>query len=241
MILASFDVETTGLNLNEDRIIEIGLVLYSTGRNKILESTGILVQSDNISVSDEITGLTGITQDAVDKFGYTQWDGVEAFNDYAAEADAVVGHNITWFDLPIIRNTAKREGLDLVPIKLVIDTMTDLPNTKGEQLITMCAKQGWVNPHQHSAEDDAKAVIKLMSEYDIDEVAQRAMSPLVVIRSHQDMSNNSKASKLGFRWKPHLNKRWLKAIKECDLEQEKQKAPFSITLEKDVLPEYLRD
>jgi len=136
------DVESTGLHKENDRIIEMGLVLYSTGRKKILESSGFLVQSDGITITDEITGLTGITQDAVDRFGYSQSDVVETFNTYVEQADAVIGHNILWFDLPIIRNTAKRLGINLVPTKLEIDTMTDLPNTKGEQLISAYQHDG---------------------------------------------------------------------------------------------------
>ena len=49
------------------------------------------------------------------------------------------------------------------------------------------------------------------------------------------------ASKLHFRWKPDLGKRWLKVIKECDIEEESRLASFDISIEKDVMPEDVWD
>jgi DNA polymerase III alpha subunit (gram-positive type) len=243
MILAAVDIESTGLDKQNDRIIEMGLVLYSTGQNKILESTGFLVNSDGVKISDEITGLTGVTQGAVDRFGYPQQDAIETFNAYVEQADAVIGHNILWFDLPMIRNTAKRLGINLVPTKLEIDSMTDLPGTKGEQLVTMCAKAGFLNPNAHSAEDDAKAVVKLVSNYNIEEVAARAASPTLVILSQQGRSQaeNKAARKAGFRWNPDFRV-WWNAVKEMDVQALAAKVPFAIAVApKEISLEQLRN
>lgn len=228
MIILGFDIETTGLDKYKDRIIEMGLVLYSTTQHKILESTGFLLQPEDVRVSEEITGLTGITQAAVDKFGYEQNFGLDEFCRYADDAEAIIGHNIIRFDMPVTKNTASRLGHPL-PDKLIIDTMTDIPNVDGEQLITMCAKQGFVNPHQHSAEDDAKATIKLASCYDFEAVIERAKSPTIVVRSHQGRDENDKVKKLKFRWNPNL-KCWWKPIKQEDLPQLKEKASFEISV-----------
>jgi hypothetical protein len=244
MILASIDVETTGLDVQNDRIIEMGLVLYSTGRKKILESTGFLVQSDGVEVTDEITKLTGITQDAADTFGYSQGDAIEIYNDYVSQAGAVIGHNILRFDLPVIQATAKRLGINLVS-KLSIDTTTDIPGVKGEQLITMCAKHGFVNPNQHSAEDDAKSVIKLISGYDILAICERAKCPLLPVVSKQDRlglgrdAGNKVARKQGFRWNGDY-KIWWQAVKECDLQEFADQQPFPVHVT-DVPLEQLRD
>ena len=77
MIITALDVEASGLDKNKDRILEVGLVLFSTGQNRVLESTGFLVQSDGVVVSEEITGITGITQAAVDRYGYQPSDALE--------------------------------------------------------------------------------------------------------------------------------------------------------------------
>src|SRR6266704_3086611 len=66
MILLSYDVETTGLDKQKDRIIEAGFALYSTGQQKVLESAGDLVKSEGVPITQEITDITGITQAAED-------------------------------------------------------------------------------------------------------------------------------------------------------------------------------
>lgn len=243
MILTSFDIETTGLNKTEDRIIEMGLVLYSTGQSKILRSEGFLLESAGVPVTEEITDLTGITASALEVFGYDQIAAIETFLEYAELSDAVIGHNSNFFDLPVIENTAKRLDVNWNFNKLCIDTMTDIPGVKGEQLITMCAKHGFVNPNQHSAEDDAKAVLKLISGYSIDKIVERAKSPLVVIKSAHSRSDtaNKAARKAGFRWNPDY-RIWWQAVKEMDLEQFAKGYSQGISrVEKEITLEYLRE
>ncbi len=69
MILLSLDFETTGIDPANDRVIEVGAALWSTGQHRVLESAGFLVKSD-VPISQEITTLTGIHPAAVDRFGY---------------------------------------------------------------------------------------------------------------------------------------------------------------------------
>lgn len=228
MILLGYDLETTGLDKVNDRMIEVGLVLYSTGQQKVLESTGFLVQSDGVPITSEIEGITGITQAAVDRFGYAPDDALDYIGDFMAQAEAVIGHNVIRFDKPVTVNTAKRRGF-LLEEKLWIDTMTDIPGVAGEQLITMCAKHGFVNPNQHSAEDDAKSVLKLISDYDIGKIVERAESPLIAVQSHQDRYKNDDAKKLKFRWNPE-RKIWFKFMKEMDLKAFTETAPFDVSV-----------
>lgn len=249
MILASIDFEATGLDLQNDRIIEVGAALYSTGRERVLEQTSFLVNADGVPVTEEVTRITGITQDAVDHFGYSQTEGIEAFNEYVGQADAVIGHNITWFDLPMVRNAAKRTSQSLNE-KLVMDTMTDIPGVKGEKLITMCAsakdpKTGRdvsFTYTKHSALDDAKAVIRLISWHDIEDIQARAESPIWVVLSHQDRGNaaNKAARKTGFRWNGDF-KIWWQAVKECDFDNLKSQVSFDISITKDYPLSSLRD
>lgn len=234
MIILSYDLETTGLDKHKDRMIEVGLALYSTSQNKILESTGFLVQSDGVPVTKEITQITGVTQAAVDRFGYDPGDALDNIIEFAEQADAIATHNGNRFDIPVTHNTAKRLNR-LFPEKLVIDTMTDIPGVDGEQLITMCAKRGFVSKDQHSAEEDAKSVLWLMRSHSTDgpeksfeAIAERAKSPLVVILSHQGRDNNNAAKKFKFRWNPDL-KIWWKAVKEVDVETLASQVSFDIS------------
>jgi DNA polymerase-3 subunit epsilon len=235
MILLSYDIEATGLDKQKDRIIEMGLVLYSTGQQKILESAGFLVMSDGVSVSPEITEITGITQAAVDRFGHEVTDALEQFSWFAEQADAIIAHNGNRFDKPFTENTARRLN-KILQDRLWIDTMSDIPGVKGEQLITMCAKHGFVNPNQHSAEDDAKSVLKLIQPYDIEKIVERAKSPTIILRSHQPNTpeNNRTVGKLGFRWNG-IHKIWWRSTKEMDVADIAAKCPFDVSrVDKDI-------
>jgi DNA polymerase III alpha subunit (gram-positive type) len=239
MILAPLDIETTGLDKVNDRVIELGVCLYSTGQKKYLDSVGQLVQSD-VPVSAEITGITGITQAAVDHFGYDPADALNTLIEFVKQADAVIGHNIRYFDWPVIENWAKRLGVQLPPV-LLVDTMEDIPGVEGEQLITMCAKKGFVNPEQHSALNDAQATMKLAMSYDIDAIVARAKIPTVIVQSLAPRTtNNSENKKYKFRWNPEL-KIWWKAVKETDVTELANRVPFQISvLDKSVTLEQLR-
>lgn len=232
MILLAYDIETTGLDKQKDRVIEVGLALYSTGQRKILESAGFLVQSDGVPITQEITEITGITQAAVDRFGYEPLSAIEDISDWIAKADAIVAHNGHRFDRPMTENWAKRLNI-VLPEKLWIDTMTDIPGVTGEQLITMCAKKGFVNPNQHSAEDDAKAVLKMLEIYNtsgisFESVMERAKSPLVLLRSHQERNRNEDAKRFKFRWSPK-HELWWKAVKEEDIPVLANQVPFKVS------------
>lgn len=228
MLILSFDLETTGLDKHEDRMIEVGLVLYSTGQNRVLESTGFLVQSDGVTVAEEITKITGITQAAVDKFGYDPGDALDDIIRFWEQADIIATHNGIRFDIPFTRNTAKRLNR-LLPEKIVVDTMIDLPGTEGQKLITMCAEHGFVNAI-HSAEDDAKSVLKLMSYYDINAIVARAQEPTVVVISGAPRTpTNAENKKFKFRWSPE-NKFWWKLIKESDIEGLRKKFPYDLSI-----------
>ena len=241
MIITALDVESTGLDKNKDRILEVGLVLFSTGQNRVLESAGFLVQSDGVVVSDEITEITGITQAAVDKFGYDTKQALDSIEYFVGQSDAVLAHNGTRFDKPMVDNSAKRSTFNLTE-KLWIDSMVDLPGVKGEQLITMAAKAGILLTGAHGALADASATLEMVRrhaqepEKSWDRIVERAKSPIVLIQSHQARDKNSDAKKFKFRWNPD-RKIWWKAVKEMDLEGLKE-TPFdwssidkSITIE----------
>src|ERR1035437_9354366 len=120
MMLLSLDFETTGLNFEKDRIIEIGAVLYSTGQRKCVENYGRLVKSD-VPITPEITGITSIHPAAVDRFGYDQEESFEILAYMIDSCDALVGHNIIRFDKNMYEAWARRLNRN-IPEKLCIDT-----------------------------------------------------------------------------------------------------------------------
>jgi DNA polymerase-3 subunit epsilon len=241
MILLSLDFETTGTDVVQDRVIEVGAVLWTTTQHRSLESAGFLVKSD-LPVLKEITDLTKITQAAVDKFGF---ESAEALNNVLALAEIVgafVGQNITRFDKRILENWCIREHVDprKVTEKLTIDTLFDIPGVQGRHLGYMAADHEFLNPFPHAALSDCQTVLKIIDKHtapdgNIEPIIERARSPWVILQSHQPRgdASNKLAKDRKFRWQPDL-KIWWRATKELDVEAVKKEAPFDITIRPDL-------
>jgi DNA polymerase III alpha subunit (gram-positive type) len=214
MILLGLDIESTGLDKIKDRPIEIGLALWTTRFHRSLDTRALLIQSDGVSVTKEITEITGINQDMVDKFGYTPEEAYDETSYFLDRADAIVAFNGRRFDIPMMKAWASRLKRQF-PNKLVIDPFEDLP-MRAQELITMCAKMG-IYYDAHEAGADVGAMLRLMSKFDFEVVLARAKSPVVIVQSLQHRSENEKAKKHKFRWNPGRTI-WWKAVKEMDLD-----------------------
>lgn len=234
--LFSYDIESTGLDFAKDRVIEVGAILYSTTQKKCLESQGFLVKTD-VVITDEITKLTGITNAAVNKFGYGSSDALDVVGDMMLAADAVIGHNVVRFDKRMTTAWADREGV-VLPDKLYIDTYTDLPGAVSGKLTLMAAEAGFLNLFPHSALADCQTVLKLAEQYDIEKVVERAKSPNVVVQAMVTYDTNALAKKEKFRWYPE-KKQWYKICKEIDLEKFTQDLQFDVRVYRENIQEYL--
>ena len=242
MIIAALDFETTGLDKHNDRVIELGVALYSTGHRRFLDSVGQLVKSD-VLVTPEVTGITKIQPSAVTCFGYEDGDALGTVIEFIGQADAVIGHNIREFDWPMLQAWVKRVGGLTLEDKLVVDTFEDLPyGVKPGSLVAMCAEAGFLLADAHSALADAQGSLKLGLHYNIDVVVERAKMQTVVVQSLAPRNMNSENKKFKFRWAPAPYKIWWKAVKESDVELLAREFPFSIAvLDKSISLEQLRD
>ena len=91
------DIETTGFNRTDDRIIEVAAATYEYG-NKIAEYHSLV--NPEIIIPSDIVALTGISQDDVaeaPKIG----DIKEAFFQFIGDMP-IIGHNAVTFDIPFL-------------------------------------------------------------------------------------------------------------------------------------------
>lgn len=245
MILLSLDFETTGLDTANDRVLETGAVLWSTGQHRILASADYLVKPD-IEISDErwyeITALTGITKAAVDRFGLEQHEALANVLAMAKQADALLGQNIIRFDKEILLNWMVRQQhfQPTLKDKLVIDTLWDIPGVEGRKLQYMLADHMRLNPFPHSAITDALSCVILVEQHTtidgrIDPILERAASPFVILQSLHPRNQNSAAKKppFRFRWNPDY-KIWWKVMKQMDLEDFRKSYQFETTVREDL-------
>lgn len=157
---AYFDIESTGLNTEQDRIIDLAIITTDGPRK-----SGHTFRFDpETPIPAEVTAIHGITDMDV--------KGCEKFRDHAAEIMALLegstlcGFNITGFDLAILNAEFERAGLewkwlDDAPI---IDAGV-IFKRKEERTLTAAVKFYTGREHQkaHNAIADVEATIGVIS------------------------------------------------------------------------------
>lgn len=239
MIYCSLDTETTGLDVVNDRVIEFGGILYSTSQHKCLDNIGVLVKAD-VPITQEITKITGIHQAAVDRFGYTPETVFELIIEMLDSCDAVLGYNVRRFDKKVLDNWAKREGREL-PNKPWIDLFQDLPwQVPVGKLSHTAADHGILNLFPHSALADSQTVLAIAEKYDPQILLDRALSPVVVLRSQADRSLNEQVKRARFRWSPQA-KVWWRPVKITDVDEIISQFQFPVVVDKELDVEFLEN
>jgi len=161
-----FDIETTGLSPDRDRIIEIGALKVIDG--KIRETFSEFI-NPQMKLPPKIISLTGIRDDMLASADMEE-EVITRFHQFAGEDYILMGHNIS-FDYSFIKTASARQGKDFD--RNGIDTL-DLsrrlmPDLESKSLGSLCAHYGIINEHAHRAYDDAKATallyVKLCNEF----------------------------------------------------------------------------
>lgn len=239
MILLSLDFETTGLDVVNDRVIEFGAILYSTGQKKCLDNQGMLVKTDKV-ITPEITKITGIHSAAVERFGYEDTNILDIILEMETNADAVIGYNCRRFDKRVLENWISRAGygeLDRPWIDLYCDLPWQVPVGK---LGHVAADHGILNLFPHSALADAQTVLAIAEKYDPELLLQRSQSPVTILRSTESRDNNEAVKRAKFRWSPN-RKIWWKAVKETDVEEVMSQIQIKAVVDKELNQEELEN
>jgi DNA polymerase-3 subunit alpha (Gram-positive type) len=152
-----FDIETTGLNPQTDRVIEIGAVKVKD--KKVVEYFSELIYP-GMKLSPLITNLTGIDDEML-KDADREEQVVQRFIDFT-EDYPVIGHNIM-FDYSFIKTAAERiqasfdkRGIDTLELCKKLHG-----NLESRSLESMCRYYNINNERAHRAYQDAKATVML--------------------------------------------------------------------------------
>ncbi len=153
------DLETTGIDPESDRIIEIGAVKYEKG--VMTGKFSRLINPDR-SLSQEIIDLTGIT-DSMLKDAPSLEDVKPELESFIGDCGIVVGHNIR-FDISFLRPYLS------VPLQYVVDNQfidtaalarLVWPGLSGYSLAYLAEFAGLADPPVHRALEDALATAEI--------------------------------------------------------------------------------
>ena len=238
MIVCGIDAETTSLDTDTCRIIEIAAILWHVERKQPLDIFSALICDEEVikeGVPPEITQLTGIETEDLEAFGMSPEGAIDQLISMTNRCNAVVAHNGAAFDRLVIgryvSEMAKSNALTIKPEKRIwIDTLTDPPygpQFKNRQLRYLALDHGIMPSLAHRSLFDAMLSLQILSQYDFETVLERAKSEVIEVKAFVSFDDNHLAKERRFLWNPE-GKYWWKPVKQLELEELRQEAPFKI-------------
>jgi DNA polymerase III epsilon subunit-like protein len=107
--LLFFDVETTGTDKVNDRVVQIAWILADGNGQSLIERSFIL-KPDGYKIPQSVAKIHGITQEMADAKGVPRVPVMQEYVRTAAESSLLVAHNID-FDIALVRSECRRLGL----------------------------------------------------------------------------------------------------------------------------------
>ena len=157
----AFDIETTGLNANNDRMTEIGAVIFSGSEIKETFNTFV---NPGMHIPTDITQLTGIRDsDVADAPG--EEEAMRQFMAFAGDRP-LIAHN-AHFDVGFMTAAAGRCGLRFSPVFLDTLALAQalLPELKRFKLDIVSNHLKLPQFNHHRASDDAMVVARIMDKF----------------------------------------------------------------------------
>lgn len=211
--VAIVDVETSGLNPNTDRILELGIILCrvdgDVGSDSFLSPiacySGLQMTPDDFTLTAEVESLTGLTDRDVGE-NTLEWHFVEHLLDCAG---LLIAHNAI-FDRAFLARV-----LEICPEPIPWACSMQHIDWRAEgstslRLAHVAADQGFVNPFPHRALFDCATVLRLLDGR-FDELVHNAFAPYVRIEATgAPFAVKDELKARGYRWNPDARVWWTK-------------------------------
>lgn len=244
-MITLLDFETTGLDTESCRIIEIGAIRVGKDWEE-QDRLSLLVQGPEYpELTPEIAGLTGITQEDLDREGIPPKDALVQLEEFMSHSPYATAYN-AGFDRAVLEAEMRR-ALGTAPHEFDwFCSMADVPWPKSVRgrplkLMYLALELGLtVDPKKlHRAVNDLELTLECLRHgeggpYTLERILDYAQDPwvYVAIEIPPPWTDNgvgkAYASSKGYRWeKPAINcpfsftKMWVKRIKKADFEEYK--------------------
>lgn len=234
MNICIIDFETTGVDTTFLSVTEFGVIYYNTDENKILKIEDFMIEKsvDGEYISDEASKLTGITNEDIEKYGYSVNEMLTQLCTDAHKFDIkyYVAHNGSGFDRVIFERYFKNFAQkDITAFMLEIpwlDTIKDVPypiRTTSRRLTHLCADHGYLIANAHRAIFDCLGLLEIVKHYTIEKIIEYSKLTdieLIAINVTPPWLDNYTAVNLcklhNFKFNA-TTKQWYRIIKENEL------------------------
>lgn len=191
------DIETTGLNCEVDRIIEVGILkfLLEDGEVPVVVEAYSGTEDPGVALSEEIRVLTGLS-DGVLAGSRIEWATVKRL---MVEASILVAHNAA-FDRSFL---LKRPELQPLTGRFACSQRHIDWKGKGfdsAKLTYLAADHGFVNPFPHRALFDCATTLRIVAPH-MDELIRRSLEREFIISAWDSPFETKDVLKSrGYRW-----------------------------------------
>lgn len=246
MIVCGADTETTGLDPSIDEVIEIGAIKWEVDESNNwveIERFSALMKHEGVNLSDKIISLTGITQELLDTEGQSKDSVIPAFEEFTKDCAMFIAHNA-----PFDHAMMNRYIEDRIPWVCTIRDIKHPPHVTGRKLAYMALDYGIaVDPSVlHRAVNDVELMGKILAHAGIHPQAMLEYRDIptiyVAIDTPPPWEDNGEgkdfSKSIGFcfegrdDWPKKFSKKWVKAIKECEVQELKDQVGGKYTLRK---------
>lgn len=180
--LAFFDLETTGISITQDRIVEISVIkLHPDGS----EDVRTMLINPTIPIPEEPSSIHGIyDEDVLDAPTFKEV--AKSWDDFLKGCD-LAGYNLVKFDIPVLVEEFLRAGIDFdIDSRKIVDAQKIFYKMQPRTLVAayefFCGKD---LTNAHSAEADTRATMEVLmaqvEKYDGVEIKNKDGEPEIPV------------------------------------------------------------
>lgn len=212
------DLETTGMDFEQDEIIEIGLIEFGVelGKKPVITNMYSALEESSQSLSDEVKKVTGL-DDEILKGQSIRWDLVtEVFE----RCSLYVAHNAK-FDRSFLENKFNKTDWSGQWACSMRHIDWEKHGFRTRSLNYLAADHGFVNPFAHRAMFDCATTFRLIEPY-FDELIERCtLQEIRILATKAPFEAKDLLKKRFYRWDSNARV-WYKDVFEDKLEEERR-------------------
>lgn len=165
MTYVTFDLETSGLNVNLDHIMQIAMILSDDNFNTIKEYSHLINPECEFEVNPGAFEKTGISKEMVLESGIPLSKAIPDIQEILNEANVLVSYNGNRFDIPFLYNEFARFGKTLKLPDVIVDSLSIEQRHNSNKLVDVYKRYyGEEYEDAHDALADVKATIAVFKK-----------------------------------------------------------------------------
>ncbi len=181
-----YDVETTGLDLDKDEIVQLSAIKIGQNGN-IVDTLDIFIEP-TVPIGEDAEKTHGFSLEYIrEQGGITAKEGLERFSAFAKDS-VLVGHNNLSYDKPLVERQLKDNGLPPLEITAEYDTLVlakiFYPQLENYKLATLCRQFSVVNACAHNALGDITATGECLTAMLRENILPTAMERRTILEKY---------------------------------------------------------